>query len=88
MFDIIIGTTTKKLPFGLHSFSFGVYKKYVLLVGGRLNGLHGFSSTDPNFSYVYQNISLVVLKLSSSLKTWTFTLKDEDKKETGIIRQS
>ncbi len=55
--------TTNPLP-GLHSCAFAQSGSKWLFVGGRINGLHGFSTND-NFPVEYANTNIVVIDTAS-----------------------
>jgi hypothetical protein len=52
---------------GMHSFAFAQSASRWLFVGGRTNGLHGFSTND-NFDVAYANNNIVVIDTA----TWTY----------------
>lgn len=52
-------STSQQLP-GLHSFAFAQSGSKWLFAGGRINGLHGFSTND-NFPVQYANDNLIVI---------------------------
>jgi hypothetical protein len=56
------------LPFGVQSFAHASRKNKWLIVGGRLNGLHGFATTGQNFPAVSQNVYIMVVTVNRSTK--------------------
>lgn len=60
---------------GFHSGSVAVFKGKWLFIGGRTNGMHGFSSTMQNFPTVSQNRSVFVVDPVTQI-TYTKSLDD------------
>lgn len=71
-FTIEIEPVTNASVPGLHSFAFAQSGSKWLLVGGRTNGLHGFSSND-GFPTQYANNELVVID-TAGWQFWTAAL--------------
>ena len=58
-----------RLPFGLHSATKASIDGVHILLGGRTNGLHGFSSSQPNFAVSNQNTTAIVLDFTKKRVT-------------------
>lgn len=65
-FRICITENSLKLPDGIQSFCVGIRKQKWLLIGGRSNGLHGFSNTDQNFPVNKQNVIIYVVDIKKN----------------------
>ncbi len=65
-FRIVIRKMNFQLPVGIHSGVFGVYKGLWILIGGRINGLHGFGLTN-NFPPDQQNNKIFVINPTSGV---------------------
>lgn len=59
-FQIVIEQANFQLPVGFHSGVVGVYKGMWVFIAGRINGLHGFGSSN-NFPPDLQNTSIYVV---------------------------
>jgi len=70
-FTIEIEPVPTTVP-GIHSFAFAQSGSYWLIIGGRTNGLHGFSSND-GFPTMYANNDVVVID-TASWQYWTSSL--------------
>jgi len=57
------------LPVGIHSFASTVYGNEWLIIGGRINGLHGFDPDNDNFPPDQQNSAIYVVDYHKK-KTW------------------
>jgi len=60
-FNINIQQSNLLLPMGIQSFCYGIHGQKWLLLTGRTSGLHGFSSTQPNFPADEENVTLTVI---------------------------
>lgn len=60
-FKIKLELTDFELPNGLHSYAAGIHNGKWLLIAGRTNGMHGFSSTENNFPTQKQNKDVIVI---------------------------
>ena len=60
-FQISIELADFSLPNGLQGYVTGIYKGYWLLLAGRTNGVHGFSSGNDNFPPLEQNTVVYVV---------------------------
>jgi hypothetical protein len=63
-FRVLIERANFQLPVGFHSGVVGIYKGLWVFIGGRINGLHGFGSTN-NFPADSQNMSIYVVNPST-----------------------
>ncbi len=70
-FTIDIEAVTNVVP-GIHSYAFAQSGSKWLIIGGRTNGLHGFSSND-GFPTMYANNDIVVID-TTNWQYWTSTL--------------
>jgi hypothetical protein len=78
--EYILKQANVLLPVGLHSFAWGYYKKQMFIVGGRTNGLHGFSKD--TFSKTAQNTSVYVIRFTDNEKDISIRVRSLN--ETGL----
>lgn len=71
------------LPFGLHSYAFGIHDGKWLIVAGRINGLHGFGPGDNSFPPDQQNTLVYVIDHHKK-RVWTRNLQAAD---SGISQE-
>lgn len=76
-FEVKIKTADFELPNGWHSGTFATFEGKWLIIGGRTNGLHGFSDDESNFPPSAQNTSVFVVDPCSG-RTWSRSLYDSD----------
>ncbi len=75
-FDFTISEADFSLPDGIQSFAYGVSGEKILILTGRINGLHGFSPGDSSFPPNQQNTNVYVVDLKNK-KTYQRSLLDE-----------
>jgi hypothetical protein len=60
-FKVVIQQAPFQLPVGIQGGVVGIYHGQWILIGGRTNGVHGFSNTDANFPPASQNSTIYVV---------------------------
>lgn len=66
-FTVTIEVLDFVLPVGTHSGAIAVFQDKWLIIGGRINGLHGFEDNDNNFPKDQQNTSIYVIDFTNQI---------------------